>query len=139
MDNDRTIRVSTKNRDQLCDITSQVARLLPAGFNGVCMVFCLHTTAGLTINENADPDVARDILEHLRQLAPWNSSQYRHGEGNSAAHIKASLMGFSVSVPVSNGKLVLGTWQSVYFAEFDGPRDRRVTVRLLADVAEGGQ
>ncbi len=127
----KTIQVITQNREQLCDLTDRLESSVPAGFNGVCMAFSLHTTAGITINENADPDVARDILAQLNQMIPQDARYYQHGEGNSAAHIKASLLGLSAAVPVENGKLQLGTWQSVYFAEFDGPRRRRVAVRLL--------
>ena len=95
--------------------------------DGVVTVFVPHTTAGVTINENADPDVVADITTSLDGLVPW-SAGYRHSEGNSAAHVKASLMGSSVQVVVSEGRLALGTWQSVYFCEFDGPRHRKVWV-----------
>lgn len=125
------IPVRTRAHDELVDITSEVARSIPAGFCGVCSVFCQHTTAGLTINENADPDVIHDLLGALERVAPWQHPDYRHMEGNSAAHVKASLMGSSVSVPVANGRLTLGTWQSIFFCEFDGPRSRRVVVQLL--------
>lgn len=95
--------------------------------NGFCMVYMPHTTAGLTINENADPDVARDILAGLARIVPA-TGDYLHAEGNSDAHIKASLTGFSVMVPIVDGRLALGTWQAIYFCEFDGPRNRRVMV-----------
>jgi secondary thiamine-phosphate synthase enzyme len=91
--------------------------------DGVVTVFVPHTTAGVTINENADPDVAADMASALDRMVPWNGP-YRHGEGNSAAHVKASLMGSSVRVPVQNGRLHLGTWQGIYVCEFDGPRTR---------------
>lgn len=123
------IDVSTGSRTQLLDITTRVAsELSKTGMkNGTCHVYMPHTTAGLTINENADPDVARDILAGLARLVPV-SGEYRHAEGNSDAHIKASLMGFSLMVPVTDGHLALGTWQAMYFCEFDGPRDRHVLV-----------
>ncbi len=95
--------------------------------DGLLHVHIPHTTAGVTINENADPDVVADMTAILERLVPWRGN-YAHAEGNSAAHVKASLMGFSVTVPVSGGKLMLGTWQSVYFCEFDGPRRRKVWV-----------
>jgi secondary thiamine-phosphate synthase enzyme len=95
--------------------------------NGTCHMYMPHTTAGLTINENADPDVARDILSGLARLVPV-TGEYRHAEGNSDAHLKASLVGFSLMVPVIDGHLALGTWQAMYFCEFDGPRDRHVLV-----------
>ena len=98
--------------------------------NGVLHVHIPHTTAGITINENADPDVVSDITETLARLIPWDNG-YAHGEGNSAAHLKASLMGFSVTLPVENRKLRLGTWQGVYFCEFDGPRHRKIWVTPL--------
>jgi len=96
---------------------------------GVVTVFVPHTTAGITINENADPSVQADILTILNRLVPLRDPEYRHGEGNSAAHVKASLVGSSVRVPVEGGRLCLGTWQGIYFCEFDGPRDRRVWVQ----------
>ena len=95
--------------------------------NGVLSVFVPHTTAGITINENADPDVTADIIQALERAVPWQAG-YRHTEGNAAAHVKASLMGSSVQVMVENGRLRLGTWQAVYFCEFDGPRSRDVWV-----------
>jgi len=98
--------------------------------DGVCHVFVPHTTAGVTINENADPDVTADIISALDRTIPWRNN-YRHAEGNSAAHIKASLMGSSALIPVRDGRLVLGTWQCIYFCEFDGPRTRKVVVNIL--------
>lgn len=125
----KRIDVSTGSRTQLLDITTRVAsELSKTGMkNGTCYIYMPHTTAGLTINENADPDVARDILTGLAQLVPV-TGEYRHAEGNSDAHIKASLVGFSLMVPVIDGHLALGTWQAIYFCEFDGPRDRHVLV-----------
>jgi len=125
----KRIDVSTGSRTQLLDITTRVAsELSKTGMkNGTCHMYMPHTTAGLTINENADPDVARDILAGLARLVPVKG-EYRHAEGNSDAHIKASLVGFSLMVPVIDGHLALGTWQAMYFCEFDGPRDRHVLV-----------
>ncbi len=97
--------------------------------DGLCLVYCPHTTAGITINENADPDVVRDLLFALEKTYP-DRPEFRHMEGNSAAHLKASVIGSSVTIPVSNGRLMLGTWQGVYFCEFDGPRARRFCVQV---------
>ncbi len=123
------IDVSTGSRTQFIDITDRISEeVRRTGVqNGTCFVFTQHTTAGLTINENADPDVVRDILAGLARLVP-PAGDYRHAEGNSDAHIKASLMGFSLTIPVIDGRLALGTWQGIYFCEFDGPRNRHVLV-----------
>jgi len=125
----KAIDVSTGSRTQLVDITTRIAsELSKTGMkNGTCHMYMPHTTAGLTINENADPDVARDILSGLARLVPV-TGEYRHAERNSDAHLKASLVGFSLMVPVIDGHLALGTWQAMYFCEFDGPRDRHVLV-----------
>ncbi len=130
------LNVSTKAREQLLDITPQVQEYVDkTGIKeGLCVVFCPHTTAGLTINENADPDVASDILNHLRKMVPEDGG-FAHSEGNSDAHIKASLMGPSLTVLVEGGKLVLGTWQGAYFCEFDGPRERKVFVKVISQPA----
>ena len=116
----------------MVDITGEVqSALRAAGLqDGVCVVFVPHTTAGVTINENADPDVVRDILATLARVVPEHG-QYTHSEGNSDAHVKASLMGFSVEVVVEDGRLQLGTWQGIYFCEFDGPRTRQVWVKPI--------
>lgn len=123
------IDVSTDSRSQFVEITGRVADVVEKSGvqSGTCHVYVPHTTAGLTINENADPDVARDILADLARLVPAEGD-YRHAEGNSDAHIKASLVGFSAMVPVVDGRPALGTWQGVYLCEFDGPRRRRVLV-----------
>jgi secondary thiamine-phosphate synthase enzyme len=124
------LSVSTPSREVLVDITRQVQSAVAESeppLTGVVCIFVPHTTAGVTINENADPSVIRDMVEGLARLVPREAA-YRHSEGNSDAHIKASLMGSQVLVPVENGRLRLGTWQSVYLAEFDGPRTRRVWV-----------
>ncbi len=116
---------------QMLPITDELAAAIPAGFTGAVLAFCRHTTAGLTINENADPDVVHDLLHELERLVPWRNPAFRHGEGNSAAHLKASLVGSSLLIPIQAGRLVLGTWQGVYFCEFDGPRSRRLVLQLL--------
>lgn len=123
--------VRTDTRCEMIDITDKVATFVrESGLrDGICHVFVPHTTAALTINENADPDVPRDILDSLDRIVPL-SNRYRHAEGNAAAHVKASLLGASQTVFVENGRLVLGTWQSLFFCEFDGPRTREVLVGL---------
>ena len=132
------IDVPTGARIQVLDITGIVAaELAKTGVKtGICYVYMPHTTAGLTINENADPDVGRDILAGLARLVPA-TGDYRHAEGNSDAHLKASLMGFSVMVPVIDGRLALGTWQAIYFCEFDGPRHRRLLVGVTEEAGAG--
>jgi len=120
--------VRTKSHTELISITSEVSRIIRELNlkDGLIHVFVLHTTCGLTINENADPAVVHDLLNRLEGVAPWKDSRDRHMEGNSAAHFKSSLLGSSVTVPVTNGSLVLGTWQGIFFGEFDGPRSRSV-------------
>ena len=115
------------------DITGQVRKIVASGNvqNGLCQIFVPHTTAGVTINENADPDVVTDMLAALNRMVP--NLPYRHGEGNSPAHVKSSLVGCSLSVPVVDGRLCLGTWQGIYFCEFDGPRTRQVWVQLVGN------
>ena len=126
-----TIHVQTKSHTEMTDITSEISAIIPSGMDsGICIVFSMHTTAGLTINENADPDVNKDIIYSLEKMVPWSNSKYQHSEGNSAAHVKASLMGFSLTIPVREGRLNLGTWQGIYFCEFDGPRNRTVDVEF---------
>jgi secondary thiamine-phosphate synthase enzyme len=126
------ISVKTHSRTELVDITGQVQDALrEAGVReGVCMVYVPHTTAAVTINENADPTVKGDILKVLNKVIPWDDG-YRHLEGNSAAHIKSTLVGASELVAVAGGKLQLGTWQGLFFCEFDGPRSRKVHVHLI--------
>ena len=125
----KTFRVSTHQRTEFVDITGDVAKAVTAmGVkDGVVTVFVPHTTAGVTINENADPDVTADMANALDRMVPW-SADYRHSEGNAAAHVKASLMGSSARVIVEGGRLQLGMWQAIYFCEFDGPRSRKVWV-----------
>jgi len=125
------ISVTTSTRSEFVDITDRVQEVVhESGITeGVCWVYVPHTTAGLTINENADPSVRKDILTELEKNIPWQDN-YSHTEGNAAAHIKASLMGFSQTIFVENRRLVLGTWQGIFLCEFDGPRHRRVLVRV---------
>jgi secondary thiamine-phosphate synthase enzyme len=124
--------VKTTSRISLVNITSGLRDAVRVSgiSSGICLVFCPHTTAGLTINENADPDVVRDIIMKTSKMVPENEG-YKHSEGNSDAHIKSSLFGSSLQLIVENGDLLLGTWQSVYFCEFDGPRSRRVYVKVF--------
>jgi len=126
----QTFEVKTRSRDQMIDITGLVRQAIDeAGVaEGVTTVYVPHTTAGVTINENADPDVIGDVLAALDTAVPWRQDFYRHGEGNSAAHVKSSMVGCHTTVPIVAGRMTLGTWQSVFFCEFDGPRTRRVIV-----------
>ncbi len=128
------LTIKTAARFEMIDITGRVAALVrESGIKqGVCHAFVPHTTAAVTINENADPDVPRDILAALDRIVPL-SERYQHAEGNAAAHVKASLFGSSQTMLIEDGSLVLGTWQSLFFCEFDGPRTRKVLVKLTAD------
>ena len=130
--NSITIEVSSRQKTELIDITSEVQQPIDsAGIdNGICMIYVPHTTAAVTINESADPAVASDIIMVLNQVVPWKAG-YQHMEGNSPAHVKASLVGESVNAAVAEGKLQLGTWQGIFFCEFDGPRRRRVRIHLI--------
>ena len=130
-----TINIKSNRHSEMIDFTRELNSLIPKNFNGICHIFCQHTTAGLTINENADPDVQRDLLAATEQIVPWNNSLFHHFEGNSAAHLKASMMGFAQTIPIADGKLCLGTWQGVYFCEFDGPRSRKVVVQFIEDTS----
>jgi secondary thiamine-phosphate synthase enzyme len=131
----RTIDVQTDRRTEFVEITEDVRRAVrEAGLrDGACVVYCPHTTAAITIQENADPDVVHDLLLWLNHHIPKNVPGFRHGEGNSDAHIKSSLFGSSATVLVQNGDLVLGTWQGIYFCEFDGPRARKVNVQTIGN------
>jgi secondary thiamine-phosphate synthase enzyme len=125
----RIIEVKTQAREQLVDITARIKEELASSGaeDGICYVYVPHTTAAVTINENADPSVKEDILMTLRKIVP-DSLPYRHSEGNSPGHVKASLIGSSVKVIIDKGQLALGTWQGIFFCEFDGPRNRRVFI-----------
>lgn len=130
----KNIAIKTKSRTEFVDITSEIQLLVDAEQvkSGLCHVYVPHTTAGITINEGADPSVAKDIQKTLNKLIPYNFN-YSHMEGNSDAHIKASLVGESKTIIIDAGKLFLGTWQAVFFCEFDGPRHRRVIVKFMRD------
>ncbi|MBD2847853.1 YjbQ family protein [Paenibacillus sp. IB182496] len=123
----------TTRRDEMIDITRQVAALVARSETeeGVAVVYCPHTTAGITIQENADPDVKLDVLMRLDEVYPWTHPKYRHAEGNTASHLKAMTVGASQTVPIAGGRLVLGRWQGLYFCEFDGPRSREYVVKVL--------
>ncbi|HEY6204518.1 MAG TPA: secondary thiamine-phosphate synthase enzyme YjbQ [Candidatus Limnocylindria bacterium] len=128
------LSVSTDQREMTVDVTSRVRAAVTRSKvrEGMCVISVAHTTAAVFVNENADPDVQRDLLQRLATLVP-EGGDYRHAEGNSPAHIKAVLVGNDVSLSVHEGELVLGTWQGVYFAEFDGPRERSATVTVIGD------
>lgn len=130
----KEMSVRTSSRVELVDITSKVEEVISASKveSGICIVFVPHTTAAITINENADPSVQRDILYELNKLVPFNDN-YSHTEGNSAAHIKSSIIGASRSIIIQDGSLKLGTWQGIYFCEFDGPRNRKVWIKIIKD------
>jgi secondary thiamine-phosphate synthase enzyme len=128
-----TIIVQSKQREEMIEITAKVEKLLreTSQPEGVCVLFTQHTTCGLTINENADPDVKRDMLKWLNDKIPQFYADFRHFEQNSDAHIKSSLMGSSVTVPFAEGKLLLGRWQGIYLCEFDGARERKVLLKII--------
>ena len=133
----QTLELSTTARTTCVEITQAVQQMVSASevVRGVVVVCSAHTTAGVTINENADPDVMADMMTALDRLVPADGD-YAHAEGNSDAHLKASLLGASVAVPLEEGRLVLGTWQGIYFCEFDGPRRRKVWVQIMATAGE---
>jgi secondary thiamine-phosphate synthase enzyme len=130
----RQLRVQTKSRTELLDITQSVQRLVAESGvrSGICYIYVPHTTSAVTINENSDPNVGRDMLKELNKVIPFEDN-YGHTEGNSAAHIKSSIIGVSKAVIVEEGRLQLGTWQAVFFCEFDGPRERRIMVKVIKD------
>jgi secondary thiamine-phosphate synthase enzyme len=126
------LTIKTIHKTELIDITSKIQDTVSSSgiMNGVCMIYVPHTTAAVTINESADPDVKADILMILNKIVPWEAG-YRHMEGNSPAHVKATLVGASELVAFENNRLVLGTWQGIFFCEFDGPRTRKVHVKMM--------
>jgi secondary thiamine-phosphate synthase enzyme len=130
----RLIHLRTRQRSELVEITEQLEEVVRGSGvgEGILVAQSLHTTAGLTINENADPDVVHDLRAKLERLVPKDEAYYRHAEGNSDSHLKTSLVGPSITVIVSGGRLVLGRWQGVYLCEWDGPRERQVAVQVLA-------
>jgi secondary thiamine-phosphate synthase enzyme len=129
-----TIHVRTSQQCEFLDITPRVEDIVKRGnvITGICYVFVPHTTAGITINENADPNVIRDIIKELNKIVPLDD-HYTHGEGNSAAHIKSSMVGCSQEILIEKGSLALGTWQSLFFCEFDGPRNRSLWVKVIQE------
>jgi secondary thiamine-phosphate synthase enzyme len=128
-----TLPVKTRSKTEFVDITADVREAVgkESISDGICMIYVPHTTAAVTINESADPSVKSDILMILNDTVPW-TADYRHAEGNSPAHVKSSLVGASELVAIADGKLVLGTWQGVFFCEFDGPRSRKVYLQLIS-------
>ena len=128
-----SLELLTSKKAEMVDVTKRVrAEVKSSGIeNGLCVVSSGHTTGGLTINENTDPDVQTDILNALERAVPSTATYYKHEEGNAGAHAKATLTGFSVTLPVQGGKLVLGTWQAIYFCEFDGPRNRKLNITVV--------
>ena len=127
-----TLKIRSQQREELVEFTDEVQRQLTdsGAKEGVVVLYVQHTTAGLTVNENADPDVPRDMLHSLRTLIPQHGMDFRHGEENSDAHIKASLIGPSVTVPFTEGKLLLGRWQGIFLCEFDGGRERKIVMMI---------
>jgi secondary thiamine-phosphate synthase enzyme len=127
-----TLELKTKSRNEFVDLTREINQVVKKSGvqEGFCLVYVPHTTAGVTINEGADPDVVKDILKHLEEMVPAGK-RFLHAEGNSDAHIKSSLVGASQFIPITGGKLALGTWQAVFFCEFDGPRTRNVLVQVV--------
>ncbi len=128
-----SLSISTSRQTEFLDITGKVEKIISESqvSEGLALVYCPHTTAGITINEGADPSVQEDILKILNQVVPFKGP-YRHGEGNSPAHIKASLIGSSVSIIIENKRLILGQWQSLFFCEFDGPRTRKIFIKIIS-------
>lgn len=129
----KKMQLKTKTRDQFIDITREVEKYVrEEGINeGIITVYCPHTTAGITVNENADPDVKKDMIMRLDEVYPWDHEKYRHAEGNTASHLKASTVGTGQTIIIEDGALVLGTWQGIYFCEFDGPRTRSYYLKAL--------
>ncbi|BBF41501.1 protein of unknown function UPF0047 [Lachnospiraceae bacterium KM106-2] len=127
-----TFQIRTKRHSEMIDITQEVSAIVKKSGvkSGICTIFIPHTTAAVTINENADPDVVHDFTKEINKIVPWEDG-YLHMEGNSAAHLKSSMMGFSETIIIEDGKLVLGTWQGIYFLEYDGPRTRKVFVKII--------
>ncbi|MDA1476210.1 secondary thiamine-phosphate synthase enzyme YjbQ [Bacillus changyiensis] len=130
----KKINIQTNHHDEMVEITDEVQQFISRKkvLNGVVIIYCPHTTAGITINENADPDVKQDMLRRLDEVYPWEHSLDRHLEGNTAAHLKASTVGASQHIIIEDGKLTLGTWQGIYFCEFDGPRQRTCYFKIIA-------
>jgi len=132
------LTIKSDVKTELIDITPQVRKALTSSNirDGLCILYVPHTTAAVTINENADPTVKSDMLKVLNEVIPWDAN-YRHSEGNSAAHIKSTLVGASQTIPIENGQLLLGTWQGIFFCEFDGPRTRKIHVSFIGSSTGG--
>lgn len=126
--------LDTNRHDDMIEITDTIKQYIQSSnvTEGIAVISSLHTTAGITVNENADPDVKHDFLQRLQEVFPWEHTKDRHAEGNTAAHLKTSAVGHAQTVIISGGRLVLGTWQGIYFCEFDGPRSRKYTVQILS-------
>jgi len=124
------ISIKTRKKTELIDITNEVQKVIPPNKNGICILYVPHTTAGIIVNEGADPAVKDDILDIYDKIAP-ESYSYRHLEGNSPGHVKSSLTGPSIVLIVENGKIILGTWQRIFFAEYDGPRNRKIYIKFV--------
>ena len=126
------LNISTSKHTQMIEITELIQKAVTESGvkDGICTVFIPHTTAAVTINENADPDVVRDFTMEINKIVPWEDG-YRHMEGNAAAHLKASMIGFSEQIIIEDGRLVLGTWQGIWFCEYDGPRSRKIYVKIM--------
>lgn len=131
----KQVTIKTNKRDEMIDVTNEVRSYIKETgiVQGLVVIYCPHTTAGITINENADPDVKHDMLLRWDEVYPWNHDKYRHMEGNSASHLKASTVGASQTVIITNNELLLGTWQGIYFCEFDGPRTRNYFIKILKE------
>lgn len=127
--------VESSQRQQMIDVTQRIEKHIAAAGvkEGIVLVFVPHTTAGVIVQENADPATKHDLLKKLETLVPQNESYYEHDEGNSDSHVKTACVGNSVMVPITNGKMALGRWQAIYFIDFDGPRERRMMVKLMQD------
>ncbi len=130
---DKAFQLRTSRHDEMIDITREVASFVKENNiqNGIAIVSSLHTTAGITVNENADPDVKTDFLRRLNEVYPWEHKEDLHMEGNTAAHLKVSTVGHNQTIVITNGELLLGTWQGIYFCEFDGPRYRKFHIKII--------
>ncbi len=125
------INITTHKREEMMDITDLIEKKIPQGISGVCTIYAPHTTAAVTVNEGYDADVQFDILSFLNKTVPWETDYFKHSEGNSAAHIKSMLVGNSAQVIIENGKMLLGTWESIFFCDFDGPRTRKIILKFI--------
>ncbi|MBA2646367.1 MAG: YjbQ family protein [Pyrinomonadaceae bacterium] len=134
-----TIKVRSRTREEMVEFTDEVRRKLKesGAREGICVLFVQHTTVGLTVNENADPDVPRDMLHALRTLIPQHGMDFRHNEENSDAHLKTSLVGTSITVPFHDGELLLGRWQGIFLCEFDGGRERQIIMKIIGEKGKG--